>query len=205
LARADGVTRVEVELRVAAARLRLAAAADLPAGQLVEGRSLHGRSGSRLETTQEGNTAQVRLLGGAGSGLVFLPRPRDSWDLRVARDLPLSLNLKAAGVGARFDLTAGSFEGAHTEGVFLGLEARLPAPPRDIEISMNGVFNSLIVAVPAGTPVRVHGQGLPFNAVASGLPGAPGRPGYDVHLKGIFSAVETVVDPAIDPGPPVGR
>jgi hypothetical protein len=67
---------------------------------------------------------------------------------------------------------------------------------------MNGVFNSLSLSVPEGTPVRVHGPGLPFNAVDRGVRGAEGRPGYDVNVQGIFSAVEVRTDPALSREPP---
>ena len=67
---------------------------------------------------------------------------------------------------------------------------------------MNGVFNSLSLSVPEGTPVRVHGPGLPFNAVDRGVRGTEGRPGYDVNVQGIFSAVEVRTDRAISPEPP---
>ena len=42
---------------------------------------------------------------------------------------------------------------------------------------------------PEGTPVRVHGPGLPLNAKSRGLAGRSGRPGYDVSIEGVFSAV----------------
>ena len=67
---------------------------------------------------------------------------------------------------------------------------------------MNGVFNSLTLSVPEGTPVRVHGPGLPFNAVDRGVRGTEGRPGYDVSVQGIFSAVDVITDRAISPEPP---
>jgi hypothetical protein len=106
------------------------------------------------------------------------------------------------GIGARLDLTAAVCQGAHAEGVFIGVDARLPAPRRDTEVRINGVFNSLTLAVPEGTPVRVHGPGLPFNAVDRGVRGTQGRPGYDVHVDGIFSAVAVLTDRSISPEPP---
>ena len=112
-------------------------------------------------------------------------------------------------MGGDLDLTAAPLEGLATEGVFIGVEARLPAPRKDTEIRMNGVFNSLSLSVPEGTPVRVHGAGLPFNAVDRGVHGAEGRPGYDVSVQGIFSAVEVRTDrcdlPRATTGGPPGR
>ena len=37
--------------------------------------------------------------------------------------------------------------------------------------------------------MRVHGTGLPFNAVDRGQDGAPGVAGYEVKVEGIFCAV----------------
>ena len=156
----------------------------------------------RLEVNAEDGTAQVRLGGGKKHNVVFLPRPRERWDLRLPAELPLRVRIKGAGVGGDLDLTASTLEGLRTEGVFIGVDARLPAPRENTEIRMNGVFNSLNLSVPEGTPVRVHGSGLPFNAVDRGVRGIEGRPGYDVQVQGIFSAVEVRTDRSISPEPP---
>jgi len=112
------------------------------------------------------------------------------------------VRIAGAGVGGDLDFTAGTFDGLQTEGVFIGVDARLPAPRQETEIRMNGVFNSLSLVVPDGIRVRVHGAGLPFNAVDRGVRGLEGRPGYDVRVQGIFSAVEVRTDRAISPEPP---
>ena len=202
LTRPEGTERVELEAGLAGARVRLAGADDLPAGRLVEGRSQGRRSTARLEAYADGSTAQVRLGGGKKHNVVFLPRPRERWELRLPTGLPLRVRIRGAGVGGDLDLTASPLEGLATEGVFIGVDARLPAPREDTQIRMNGVFNSLSLSVPEGTPVRVHGPGLPFNAVDRGVRGAEGRPGYDVNVQGIFSAVEVRTDPALSREPP---
>jgi hypothetical protein len=202
LSRPEGTQRVDLEAGLAGARLRLAIADDMPLGRLVEGRS-HGKGNSaRFEADVEAGTAKVHLGGGKRHNVVFLPRPRESWDLRLPSRLPLRVHVSGAGVGGTFDLTAAPLERLATEGVFIGVEARLPAPRKDTEIRTNGVFNSLSLSVPEGTPVRVHGPGLPFNAVTRGVRGTEGRPGYDVSLQGIFSAVEVRTDPTISREPP---
>jgi len=105
-------------------------------------------------------------------------------------------------LGGYLALTVGSKVARRAEGVFIGVAARLPAPREETEIRMNGVFNSLTLTVPEGTPVRVHGPGLPFNAVDRGVRGAEGRPGYDVSVQGVFSAVDVISDRTISPEPP---
>jgi len=199
--REAGTERLEFEAALAGARVRLAVADDVPEGVLVDGRRISGDDQVRFDTERDGGTARVSLHGGKRN-VVFLPRPRERFDLRVPAGLPLELRVKGAGVGGDFDLTRGPFEGSQSEGVFIGLDLRLPAPRRDTEIRMNGVFNSLALRVPEGTPVRVHGPGLPFNAVDRGVKGKEGRPGYDVHVQGIFSAVDVRTDREIPPEPP---
>jgi hypothetical protein len=199
--RPAGVERVELETKLAAARVRVAAVTQMPPGRLVDGGSVAKREKTRLETETEGTLARVRLEGGH-PGVVFLPRPRQRWDLRVPAELPVRVRVAGAGVGGHLDFTVGTLEGLQTEGVFIGVATRLPAPRKDTEIRMNGVFNSLEMVVPEGTPVRVHGPGLPFNAVDRGTRGAEGRAGYDVRVQGIFSAVEVRTDRSLSPEPP---
>jgi hypothetical protein len=202
--RPEGTQRVDFEAALAGARLRLVSATDLPADRLVDGRSAGRSERTRLDSGVENGVAEVRL-GGGQHHVLFLPRPRERWELRLPADLPLTLRIKGAGVGGDLDLTAGPLVSVQTDGVFIGVDARLPAPREQTEIRMNGVFNSLNLSVPEGTPVRVHGPGLPFNAVDRGMPGTEGRPGYDVHVQGIFSAVEVRTDRSISPEPPAPR
>jgi len=200
--RPEGTRSVDFEAGMVGAKLRLALATDLPADRLVDGRSIADRERTRLDARIEDGVARIRIDSGKRHGMVFLPRPRERWDLRLPADLPLSLRIKGAGVGGDLDLTAGPLVSVQTDGVFIGVAARLPAPREQTEIRMNGVFNSLNLSVPEGTPVRVHGPGLPFNAVDRGVRGTEGRPGYDVRVQGIFSAVEVRTDRSISPEPP---
>lgn len=199
--RPEGVERVDLDAKLVGARLRVTTTRDLPRGRLVDGGSIAGHDTTRLETDTDGSLARVHLNAREKHGIVFLPRAKERWDLRLPAELPLRLRVGGAGVGGSLDLTAGTFEGMQTEGVFIGVEARLPAPRQDTEIKMSGVFNSLSLVVPEGTPVRVHGPGLPFNAVDRGVKGVEGRPGYDVNVQGIFSAVEVRTDRGIPAEP----
>jgi hypothetical protein len=204
--RPAGVERVDFEAKVAGARVRVAAVAQMPPGRLVDGGSMASHDNARLETDTEGTLARVRLRGET-KRVVFLPRSRERWDLRLPAELPLRLRVAGAGVGGDLDLAAGTVEGLQMDGLFIGVAARLPAPRQQTEIRMKGVFNSLELAVPEGVPVRVHGAGLPFNAVDRGVRGSEGRPGYDVRVEGIFSAVDVRRDrpPAeAPPAPPAG-
>jgi hypothetical protein len=188
VARPAGTQSVEFEAPLAAASLRLASSDAVPADRLVDGRSASSRGASHFEVSNEGGVAHVQLLGGERHGVVFMPRASERWELALPATLPLRVRLSGAGVRADLDLASGSVEGAVVDGVFLAVAARLPAPARDTELQLKGVFNSLSLVVPDGTPVRVHGTGLPFNAVDRGVRGS--GPGYDVSVQGIFSAVQ---------------
>jgi hypothetical protein len=201
LDRPPGVERVEIEATAAGARLHVATVAGMPPHRLVDGRSTATREDVRFDADADGPLARVRLHG-RPHGIVFLPRSRHRWDLRLPAELPLRVRLAGAGLGADLDLTAGAFEGLRTKGAFIGVDARLPAPRHDTEIEMNGVFQSLDLVVPEGTPVRVHGPGLPFNVASRGVRGVEGRPGYDVQVHGIFYAIDARTDRAISPEPP---
>jgi len=200
--RPEGVERVDLETKLVGARLHVAAVTRMLPGRLVDGGSIASHESARLEAEADAGVAHVRLEGGERHGVVFLPRPKERWDLRLPAELPLRVKVSGAGVGGDLDLTAGTPEGVQMDGVFIALEARMPAPRQATEIRMNGVFNSLRLVVPEGVPVRVHGAGLPFNAVDRGVRGVEGRPGYDVHVQGIFTAVEVRTDRAMSPEPP---
>jgi hypothetical protein len=202
LDRPDGIERVEIEAKLAGSHLRVAVVEPMPPGRLVDGRSLASRDTTRLDTDTDGPLARVRLNAGEKHGILFLPRAKERWDLRLPAGLPLRVLIRGAGIGGDLDLAAGPFEGLKTEGVFIAVTARLPAPRQDTEIQTNGVFQSLDLVVPEGTPVRVHGPGLPFNARSRGVRGVEGRPGYDVQVHGIFHAVEVRTDRALSPEPP---
>lgn len=201
LDRPEGVERVALEARLAGASLAVATVAQMPPGRLVDGGSVASHETARLDADADGALARVRLHSGRHR-VPFLPRARERWDLRLPRELPVRLRIQGAGIGGHLDLASGAFEGLKTEGVFIGIDARLPAPRQDTEIQVNGVFHSLDLVVPEGTPVRVHGPGLPFNARSRGVRGIEGRPGYDVQVQGVFHAVEVRTDRTLSPEPP---
>ncbi len=187
--RPSGVRRVELRAELFGSRMSLASADGLAPDALVEGRSLAGDDLLTVQT--KGDTAELRLRGNQPR-VFFLPGQKQRLDLRLATGLPLSLQVSGAMVRSRLDLTQGAFAGGRIDGVFLATDLRLPRPSAPQRIRVAGVFNSLSLTVPEGTPVRVHGPGLPFNAVDRGNGGEPGRPGYDVSVEGIFTAVDVL-------------
>ncbi len=187
-ARPGEARSVRLDARVAGAWLDVESRA-LPAGVLADGRAAGRHDRSRLETTMEGDEARVRLVAGRRDGVVFLPGRKERWEVALPTDLPVRLDVNAVGVRGRLDLSRGRVTDGEIQGVFLALDLRLPRPEQPVTLRLKGVFNATRISVPRGTPVRVHGAGLPFNAVRRQTPGDAGAPGYDVRVEGVFTAV----------------
>lgn len=196
--RPEGTTGIDLEADLVASRLQLESATDLARTTLVDGRSLSHDDRIRVVVEKGANGARVRLKG-ERHRFFLLPGHKQRLELRVPGDLPLGYRVSGVLIRSQLDLRNGSFSGGRQEGVFLATDLRLPAPSEPRRLKVAGVFNSLTLTVPEGTPVRVHGAGLPFNAVDRGLAGEPGRPGYDVKVDGIFTVVEVVAEPAAAP------
>ena len=177
-------------------------------GALVEGRMASRRGTARIAAPVDGTTAELRVEGPRRGGpWLWAPGASDQWDLRLDESLPLTVKLGGAMSRVDLDLSGGRLEHVAVEGVFMGTDLRLPRPERDTEVRIAGVFNAVTISVPEGTPVRVHGPGLPFNIVDRGAHGS--GPGYDVNLGGIFSAATVETRPgepalAASPGSDAG-
>jgi hypothetical protein len=207
LPRADGVDRMRLEGQLLGTRFA-AVAAPLGPGALVEGRMASRRGTARIAAPVDGTTAELRVEGPRRGGpWLWAPGASDQWDLRLDGSLPLTVKLGGAMSRVDLDLSAGRLERGAVEGVFIGTDLRLPRPERDTEVKIAGVFNAVTISVPEGTPVRVHGPGLPFNIIDRGAHGS--GPGYDVNLGGIFSAATVETRPgepalAASPGSDAG-
>jgi len=184
-----GTAAVVLRTQLAGAQLSVTSAT-LEADALVDARMVDRAVGARLESQLQGDRAEVRLEGGARQGLALaMPGRRQEWELKLPAALPLRLEMKGAGVRAALDLTRGRVEEGRVEGVFLVTRLDLPPTERPVALHLGGVFDALHLTVPEGTPVHVHGAGLPLNAVDRGVKGEAGRAGYDVRVDGVFTAV----------------
>ena len=188
--RAEGAKRLTLRAALASSRIDVAARS-LDGAALVAGRQGSRASRAQVETKLEGDEAKVTLLGGNHGWDSIRPGRLSRWELGVPQALPLRIDLDGAMIGARFDLAQGSIEGGSFDGAFLGLDLHLPRPKARVKLEIHGVFNMVDVFVPAGTPVRVHGPGFPFNLVdrGTGDPKDPATPGYEVIFAGVFSRV----------------
>jgi hypothetical protein len=176
---------------------------DLAAGPLPEGVAVQGRRGSRqdkarVERTQDEKTDRIALVTGNYGLASALPGRMSRWELAVTDAVPVGVRIQGAMVGSAIDLSRGALADATFAGAFLGAEMRLPRPKAPVKLTVKGVFNVIELIVPPGTPVRVHGPGLPANILDRGTgqdPSDPANPGYDVKLEGIFSRVGVTTAP----------
>ena len=123
---------VDLEAALAGARLRLAVADDVPAGRLVDGRSLsRSESDAPRRRTRERGTAQVRLDGGKATAWSSCPAPASSWELRLPAELPLDAPDQGRRAWAASSTSPpGRRSRFRTEGVFIGVAAAFPRRAR---------------------------------------------------------------------------
>ena len=189
LDRPEGMERYTVEARLAATRFDVRTA-ELPSARLLEGRSASRSDRARLDLRSDGPASVVRL--GGRRRHVSLGSLRDAWELRIAPAVPVGLDLDGAFLDGRFDLAGGQVQEIEIEGAFNDLEVRLPRPAAEVPVRLKGVFNSLRLTVPPGTPVRSRVEGPLNDFDRQGAPRDEG-PGYDVRVDGVLNDVVVVV------------
>jgi hypothetical protein len=201
--RAEGLNHFTFETQLAGGRVDVEAR-PLGPGVLVEGRSDTRADTAHLSVNNEGDSAVVRISPGGTSGFSFFPGRGDRWELALAQDLPVGIDVRGAFVRAQMDLRPAHVTKGNLEGAFNSLEVRLPRPDSRVRVRLAGVFSVLTVVVPAGTPVRLRTDGV-FNWTSKG-PATRLRkgerteePGYDVTGEGVFNSV--TVEEAEAPAP----
>ena len=184
----EGARHLKLDLDLVASRLHVEGRA-VEGGALADARSIERLADTKLAVSRDGDAATLRLDSGTKGGVAWLPGRRQRWQLGVPTDVPVGFDLTGAMVRSRFDLAQSRVESGVVHGVFLATTLALPAVEAPVKLKLNGVFNILRVSVPKGTPVRVHGTGFPFNLLKRRVVGDPEKPGYEIQLDGIFSAI----------------
>jgi hypothetical protein len=189
-ARPEGAESYALRVKLASARVDLRTK-PLADGALLEGRQASRESRAKVQTKVDDGQAKVDLNMEIRGFTALLPGRNSRWEVDASDALPLELEIDGVMIGARLDLTRSRLQKSSLRGAFNGLEIRLPRPSEPVHLTLNGAFNVIDLYVPAGTPVRVHGPGFPFNIVdrGSGDPKDPAHPGYEVFYGGAFSRV----------------
>lgn len=188
--RPEGAASYTLRVKMASARLEVQGK-PLAEGKLLEGRQASRDSKAKVETKVDEGVATLDLNIEMRGFTALLPGRNSRWEVDASNALPLKVEIEGAMIGARLDLTQSQLQGGAFRGAFNGLEVRLPRPSEPLSLEVHGAFNAIDLYVPAGTPVRVHGPGFPFNIVdrGKGDPKDAAHPGYDVHYSGVFSRI----------------
>jgi hypothetical protein len=176
----------------------------LSATRLAEGRVASRENEKRLRVSEDEGEATVRLEG-RRRGIMLIGLRHEIWELGVTDRVPLSVDVSGAALRTDLDLRRGHVIHSEVSGAFNSVTLRLPRPPHQVAIRLEGAFNAFDVIVPEGTPVRYEGPGAPIAWVNKG-PAHDGlsdeEPGYRVILDGAFSFVDIDEGPAPEGGYP---
>jgi hypothetical protein len=186
LARSEEAKEWTLDAQLAFARVDLAAGA--ASGNLVEGRSA-GSRGRSVWLAREGTNPRARLRGERHRSGIVWREQTEVWEIRVAEDLPLRVDLSLAFCEGPIDLGSLALTRADLDGAFNRLRVQLPAPERETRVNIEGAFNNLEISVPAGIPVRVEVDGF-LNGVDRGGGEAGAGPGYRFDLEGAFNSLQ---------------
>jgi hypothetical protein len=183
--RPDDIQRWTLEGSVTYGSLDLAGRV-LDPSMLVEGRARAARHRPELRTSGGRGAARVRFRTRSERTFILFWSPWTRWDLDVAEDLPVTLDLDLALSDVRLDLDRVPLSTFETEAVFSDLDLTLGRPDREVYLSLKGAFTSYELTVPSGVPVRVENDGA-FNLVDGRRSGR--TPGYRIRLDGAFNKV----------------
>ena len=154
---------------------------------LVEGTARYSRSQPEVRTTSGRGAAKVRFRPPSRRHVIGLGSPWMNWDLDIAEDLPVAVDLDAVLSDVRLDLPDVPLSTLETEGAFNHVEVILGEPAKEVFLNIEGAFSSYSFTVPAEVPVRVDSDGA-FNYVTGERGGR--SPGYRIRLDGVFNRVK---------------
>lgn len=185
--RPEGLTGWTLRGSLALAHLDLKAR-PLSSDLLVEGRVASNRQpSSRIATGAE--YARVYLRSRRRRWIALAPTRRERWELDLAQELPLRLDMDLSLVGGEIDLTAAALSRLDIDGALNDLTLRLGVPIGDerVRLDLEGAFNRIELVVPESVPVRVDTDGF-LNSVGGRRSGRSFvGPGYTVRLHGAFN------------------
>jgi len=186
--RPPDLEQVRLDLRGVGTRLDVESRALLPS-VLAEGRVAARADAGRLEERHDEGIGTLRIEGQHGAA-IFVPGLKSVWELAVADDVPLEIELDAIMTRAVLHLERGMVSRVDAHGPFQSIELRLPPPWRSepVRVVLKGPFCAFHVVVPDGTPVRLE-EKVPFSIVMRGPArddAARDGPGYVISVDGPF-------------------
>jgi len=195
--RPEGLVSAKLEVRGVGARVEVEARG-LESGLLAEGRSASRDDEARLRQSDQDGQVTLRIEGHGGGTTVLLPGRKALWELAVAEEVPLEVDVSGVMMRSDLRLERGEVTALGAHGPFQALHVVLPRPRQAVDVRLDGPFCAFHVVVPDDSRVRLR-EGAPFNLVFRG----PARdeplenePGYDVHFGAVFSSL-TIEEKAV--------
>jgi hypothetical protein len=182
----DGVTRLELLLRLGAGRYRLqggsAALVDVTANEPTIDHAVD----------RSGDLARIRLSTSTDWWALGWGRAID-WTIGVAPGIPTSLDIQAGAGSFNLDLSAVTVARARMTIGAADVRVVLPLPRGEVEIYVEGGAASFVFEIPRGVEARVRASGLVSTsgpAETRGYATAPDR--VNVTVTGGAASVRTV-------------
>jgi hypothetical protein len=118
-----------------------------------------------------------------------IPQGWRRWDLNLAQDLPLALQLDLAMAHGDVDLAAARLTDLDLDGALNDLTVELGAPTSDVRLHLDGAFNRIVLVVPPATPVRTSTDGFLNSIKGRRKAGSLEGPGYRLSVKGMLNRI----------------
>ncbi|MFQ5718903.1 MAG: LiaI-LiaF-like domain-containing protein [Acidobacteriota bacterium] len=161
---------------------------------LVSGHAIGARTSDPVRSYAGDTSARVRFGERSRRQLITIGMPLvrwSRWELSIAEDLPLDVDLQMALADGDLDLSNIEIGDLELRGAMNAVAIHLGVPSRDVRIDLEGAFNHFTLHVPPSVPVRLRSDGL-VN-LADGTGGGSG-PGYRVRLDGAFNQFDVKRD-----------
>jgi hypothetical protein len=203
--RPPDVQTVAIDVHSVGGRLELEASG-LPPDVLARGRSASRHGRAAFNEIAEDHEVKLRLEGGQGGASLVMPGRKELWQLAVADDVPLRVDVDGVMIRSDLRLEGGRVSKVDIQGPFQATDIRLPAPRGRVIVHLGGPFSSSTVVVPEGVPVHLQGPDVPFNLLFRGpardRPIGDDEPGYEIRFEGVFCSLTVEEGPkAPPPGP----
>lgn len=196
VARAEGVNRLRLTGDVHMATLNMKSNPALAGTGLLEGRAaVDDEDMAATSVYDRGSEARVNLgrRGRDGRHSVRFYGPwalgRYEWDLGVAPDLPLSVDLDMAGTTGEIDLHDVDVREIRLEGAFNDLDLHLGPPSGNTRIVLEGAFQRLDVHVPRNVRVLYGEDGFMNSVHRRASRPRNDDPVYRLFVDGAFNRV----------------
>ncbi len=195
-AASEGVQTAHLELNTGVGDLNLGAL-DAAASDWIDGTIAHPRA-VRLEQTYQvtGGVAQLKL--DTKGTFIFLGNASEKWNLRLAPNVPLTLDLNAGVGGASLDLNALNVSDLKFDTGVGETNVVLPSYAGTVNAKINGGIGGLTIWIPEGVAARIRSHagigGVSIN------PARFPRVGDDLYESSDYTTAANKIDLNVDAG-----